>query len=66
MVGDVARLDLQRLYEAADYDVFEERYNSLYRKYVDFMRENDIPNKLEFKYDLPVRGRITAAGLACN
>lgn len=58
MVGDVTELDLQKLYEAADFDVFEERYNSLYRKYFGFLRDNGIPNKLAFNFDLPARGRI--------
>lgn len=59
MLGDMGEhLGLQKIYESANFDLFEERYNSNFRKYIAFLNENGIKHKLEFNFDLPVRGRI--------
>lgn len=57
-IQDVQTLDPQKLYEKANFDLFEERYNQLHRKYVEFLNENKIPHLLEVGVDLPTRGRI--------
>lgn len=58
-IQDIHELDPQRLYEKANFDLFEERYSQLHRKYVEFLNENKISHKLEASIDLPQRGRIS-------
>ena len=45
-VADIDNLDVQGLYESADFDLFEARYKSNYRAYIDFLDENNVPHKL--------------------
>lgn len=65
-VSDVQELDLQRLYDEANFDLFESRYNSLYREYVRFLDNNSIPHQLEWSADIPVAGRILAEKAASS
>lgn len=60
-VQDVDTLDVQRIYDEANFDLFEERYNLLFRKYIEFLDENRIAHKLRYEVDIPPRGRITFA-----
>lgn len=60
-VSDVQELDLQRLYDEANFDLFESRYNSLYREYVRFLDNNSIPHHLKWSVDIPAGGRILAS-----
>lgn len=57
-VSDVGTVDPQRLYESANFDLFEARYNSLYREYVQFLDNNRVPHKLAWSPDLPPAGLI--------
>lgn len=57
-VGELEKIDPQSLYERADYDLFEERYNRLVRAYVEFLDENGVPHRIEWRRDLPQRGRL--------
>lgn len=57
-IQDIHELDPQRLYEKANFDLFEERYSQLHRKYVEFLNENKISHVLKASIDLPQRGRI--------
>lgn len=58
-VTDVGDLDIERLFDEADFALCEERYNTLFRRYVDFLTENGMPHKLVYALDLPPRGRIS-------
>jgi hypothetical protein len=58
-VTDVGDLDIERLFDEADFALCEERYNTLFRRYVDFLTENGLPHKLVYALDLPPRGRIS-------
>lgn len=58
-IQDIQELDPQRLYEQANFDLFEERYSQLHRKYVEFLNENKLPHLLKAGVDLPPRGRIS-------
>lgn len=57
-IEEIDEIDVQALYENADYDLFEERYNALHRKYVEFLNENGVAHKLVAGVDLPQRGHI--------
>lgn len=57
-VSDVKDIDPQALYDEANFDVFEERYNSLARKYVEFLEENGVAHKIHWQPDLVPRGRL--------
>lgn len=57
-VNELDDIDPQALYEQANFDVFEERYSSLARKYVEFLNENGVAHKFRWQPDLPPRGRI--------
>jgi hypothetical protein len=58
-VEETASVDPQSLYDAANYDLFEERYNALARKYVEFLNENGVSHKLKWQPDLLPRGRLS-------
>jgi hypothetical protein len=60
-VSDIQELNAQRLYEQANFELFEERYNTLYRNYTEFLDENDVPHKLAWKADLPPRGSLKSS-----
>lgn len=57
-IQDIHELNPQLLYEKANFDLFEERYSQLHRKYIEFLNENKIPHLLEGGIDLPPRGRM--------
>ena len=57
-VSSIEKLDLRRLYEEANFDLYEERYNTLYRAYVDFLDENKVPHNRAWAPDIPPRGQI--------
>ena len=57
-VSAIEKLDLRRLYEEANFDLYEERYNVLYRAYIDFLDENKVPHKLVWAPDVPPRGQL--------
>jgi hypothetical protein len=63
-IENIGKLDPQALYEAADYDLYEQRYNSLYRAYVEFLDENGVPHKLRWRVDNVPRGGIRFAAPA--
>jgi hypothetical protein len=57
-VSAIETLDVRRLYEEADFDLYEERYNALYRAYIDFLDDNKVPHLLTWRPDVPPRGQI--------
>lgn len=57
-VQDVEAIDPQAFYDAANYDLFEERYNALARKYIEFLNENGVSHKLNWQPDLTPRGGL--------
>ncbi len=57
-INDVDEVNPQRWYDAANYDLFEERYNVLLRKYVEFLDENKVAHTLHWAPDLPPRGGL--------
>lgn len=59
-VSGIDRLSFEDLYAAANFDLFESRYNTLYREYVAFLDSNRIPHRLDWSVDLPPAGAIVA------
>ena len=57
-VSAIQQLDPLQLYESANFDLFEARYNALYRNYTAFLDANGISHKLEWAADLPGAGLI--------
>lgn len=57
---EARELDIERMYEAADYDLFEKNYREIYVKYVDFLDANGVPHKFpapDNAHAPPVTGR---------
>lgn len=46
-ISDAGDLDIERIYEAADYDLFERNYSDIYKKYIEFLDINNILHKLQ-------------------
>lgn len=63
-VSELEKVNPQALYERADYDLFEERYNKLVHAYAEFLDENGVPHKVTWQRDLPQRGRLLSAKAA--
>lgn len=63
-VSELEEVDPQALYDRADYDLFEERYNKLVHAYAEFLDENGVPHKISWRRDLPQRGHLWAAKAA--
>jgi hypothetical protein len=57
-VADVSAIDIQDIYQRANFDLFEERYNALFRNYSDFLDENKIPHRLSWTPDSSPKGAI--------
>lgn len=57
-VSSIETLDVQDLYERANFDLFEARYNLLHGEYCKFLDANKIPHKLQWKADMPPAGVI--------